>query len=211
MADKTPDGYFADQCIISLKRKGATGSTIITTDVSNFEESGGTTDVEQKVYYGGAYLTIKKPQESYEVSFDVKLNNTDWAKIFSDSYATLGSTTYVLSGGINEAYKIKLEWLGANISTPTGSTLGSDFGAGYKIIYYNAYGVEFTKSGPAEEELQASLKFKMTPADVNGYGQRYEVECIDFASTTGSQLYYAIETGSIGGLVTGSGDTLFGY
>ena len=211
MADRTPDGYFADQCVISILRKGDTGSTVITTDVSNFEESGGMTDVEQKVYYGGAYLTIKKPQESYEVSFDAKLNNTDWAKIFSNTFASVGSSTYVISGGNNEAYKIKLQWLGANTATPTGSILGSTFGAGYKILYYNAYGVEFTKTGPSEEELQASIRFKMTPADINGYGQRYEVECKDFANTTGSELYNAIETGSCGTLSTGSGDTLFSY
>jgi len=206
----TPDAYFSDECVITLERKGSTPITI-TTDVANFEESGGTTDVEQKAYYGGAYLTIKKPQEMYEVSFDVKLRNTDWAKIFSDNYASSGSCTYVLSGGENEAYKIKLQWLGADTPTPAGSTLGVDYGAGYKIVYYNAYGVEFTKSGPSEEELQASIKFKMTPASADGYGQRYEVDISDFANEAGSNLYNAIETGSCGTLDTGSGDTLFEY
>lgn len=201
-----PDAYFSDECVVTLERKGSS-PTVITTDVSNFEESGGTTDTEQKVYYGGAYLTIRKPQEMYEVSFDVKLNQTIWAQVVSADYDSSGSCTYVLSGGENEEHKIKLEWLGGNIPTPTGSTLGSDFGAGYKIIYYNARGVEFTKSGPSEEELQASIRFKMAPASADGYGQRYEVECNDFADSSGSALYYDIEEGTS----SGSGDTLFGY
>lgn len=207
MVDRRPDAWFATDAVITIHRKGESAGSVVTTDVGNFEDSGGTKDVEQKAYYGGAFLAITQPQEQFEVSFDVKVRSVDWDRLFSDRYATSGSARYVISGGDSSDYKIKVEWLGASTTTPTGSTLGSDFGAGYKVIYYNARGVEFTRSGPADEELQGTLSFKLSPSSTLGSGQKYVVECDNFNNAAGSTLYYDLEKGTS----SGSGDTLFGY
>src|SRR3990167_3203955 len=113
MVDRRPDAWFATDAVITIHRKGESAGSVVTKDV------------EQKAYYGGAFLAITQPQEQFEVSFDVKVRSVDWDRLFSDRYATSGSARYVISGGDSSDYKIKVEWLGASTTTPTGSTLGS--------------------------------------------------------------------------------------
>jgi len=105
MADKTPAAYFPTDAVITVLRKGGSVQTI-TTEVTNFNDGGGSRDTESIAHFGNAFLTIKKPQEQFEISFDVDLNDTTWAEMINfDSAAgdviagDAGSTIMVRSEG----------------------------------------------------------------------------------------------------------------
>jgi hypothetical protein len=196
----TWQAIFPDQATIKIERGDNTYLIqTITTEVTNFSEGGGAQTTDSIPHFGGAYLTVTKPQEDFEVSLDVDVKDTTWAQVMSDDVlaagSTIGSAIRVRSGGTQDPYKVKLEWVSSN---------GSE---GYKIIYYNAYGVTFEKNSPADDRLTGTITFKLSPSDANGSGQRYDIES--------SNLYAGI-VGSIEG--TGSyadwetaGDTLFGF
>jgi len=185
-----PGGWFPDDCVITLEKKGG-ATTTVTTDVTNFAESGGERDVESAAHFGGAKVTIKKPQGDFEVSFDIGVNDTFWADVLSGSITTAGSATKVSSDGTHDDFKIKLEW--------RESTIGS---SGYKLIYYNANGVSYEKSNPVDSYLTGTVNFKLASKDNIGSGQKFEIECTDFSDTGGSGSYVGWET---------LGDTLFGF
>lgn len=190
MTDFTPAAYFPDDCVMTLEKKGGS-TTTVTTDVTNFTDGGGGKDSDSVAHFGGAKLRIKKPQEDFEVSFDIDINDTFWAQVMSGSITSAGSGTKVTSDGAQSDYKVKLEWEDPD----TGS-------AGLKFIYYNALGVSYEKENAADDYLKATVSFKLTAQDSIGSGQRYEIECSNFSDTGGSGSYVGWETDA---------DTLFGY
>jgi len=190
MTDFTPAAYFPDDCVITIEEKNGS-TTTITTDVTNFTDGGGGKETESVAHFGGAKLTIKKPQEDFEVSFDVDVNDTFWAQVMSGSVTTAGSATMVTSDGTQDDYKIKLEWNDPD----TGS-------AGYKLIYYNAHGVSYEKDNAADEYMKATIGFRLSPQDDVGSGQKFEIECSNFSDSGGSGSYVGWET---------TADTLFGF
>ncbi len=203
--DRTPDAFFPTDCQITLWRKGAEPQTI-TTEVTNFSDGGGGKETETVAHFGDAYLTVKQPQENFEVSFDVDINDTTWAQVMSYDVATAGSSgsanaTKVVSAGEQLPYKIKLEWLDSEYPAEVGSEPG-EVGAGYKILYYNAYGVSFEKENSADSRLNGTVTFRVSPSDSNARGQKYEIECDNFEDSVASGSYNSWE---------GTADTDFGY
>jgi len=190
MTDFTPAAYFPDDCIITIQEKGST-ATNITTDVTNFSDGGGGKDTETIAHFGGAKLVIKKPQEDFEVTFDVDVNDTFWSNVMSGRITTVGSASMVTSDGTQDYHKVKLEW----IEPETGS-------AGLKLIYYNALGISYEKDNAADDYLKATVSFKISPQDDVGSGQRFEIDCSNFSDTNGSGSYNSWETAA---------NTLFGY
>ena len=190
MVDYTPAAYFPDDCIITIEKKGGTAQTV-TTDVTNFTDGGGGKDTESIAHFGGAKLTIKKPQEDFEVSFDVDINDTTWANVMSGSITTAGSGTKVSSDGTQDDYKVKLAWEDPDIGS-----------AGFKIIYYNAHMVSYEKDNAADDYLKASVSFKLSPQNDIGSGQKFEIECSNFGDSGGSGSWVGWET---------LGDALFGF
>jgi len=196
----TEAAWFPEDCKIKIERGDSTYKVqTITTKVTNFSESGGGKTTESIAHFGGAFLTVSKPQEDFEVAFDVDNADTTWAQILSDDITAIGSGTTgssikVVSGGDQDNFKVKLEW-----KNSTGSQ-------GYKILYYNAKGVTFERNNAADDRLTGTMTFKLAPADANGSGQRYDIEC--------SHLEHAAigstTTGSYGGWEC-TADTLFGY
>ena len=205
MADLTPAAYFPEDCIITIQQKGGTATTI-TTRVTNFTDGGGGRDTDSVTHFGGAYLTVRKPRDEYEVSFDVDINDTLWAEVMGGSLygagSTFGSAFKVESVGVQKPYKIKLEWFDPEEADAVGSTVGSDYGAGFKILYYNSYGVEYTKDNAAEDRLMGTVRFNISAADNNGSAQNAEIECQNFQDETGSGSYVDWES---------SLDTTHGY
>lgn len=181
IGDVSWDAMFPEDCTIKIEQAGTNTSNTITTRVTNFEDGGGAIDTESIPHFGGAFLTVTKPQEEFEVSFDVSMKDTIWAQIISDSVtaagsATVGSTIEAKSGGDKKKYKIKLEWRDAN---------GSD---AYKVIYYNAYGVSYEKSSAADDRLVTTVSFNLAPTSAVGSGQKYEIETSGLYNTEmGSQ------------------------
>lgn len=196
----TEQAWFPDVCTIKIERGDSTYNVQnITTEITNFSEGGGEKNIESIAHFGGAYLTVVKPQEMFEVSFDADITDTRWAQVMSDDVTAVGSGTsgssvMVRSGGEQDNYKIKIEWKSSN---------GSE---GYKIIYYNAKGVNFEKSNSADDRLMGTMSFQLSPASAVGSGQRYDIEGSDLTNTAiGSTT-----TGSYGGWEI-TADTLFGY
>lgn len=196
----TDPAWFPANCVIKLERKDTGSIYTITTQVFNFSDGGGAKETESIAHFGNAFLKIKKPQSDFEVGFDVSMRDTFWHALLSDNITQIGSTTTgsavrTISDGNQDDWKIKLEW-----RTPT---TGSQ---GYKIIYYNATAVEFTKESAADDRLTASISFTIPPTSSVGSGQKYEIESNNlFATDIGSK-----PTGSYGGWES-TADTLFGY
>ncbi len=208
MVDRTPQGYFAESATVTILRKGGTAQDV-TTLVTNFSESGGTRDTDSIAHFGGAFLTVKKPREEFEVSFDVDINDTTWAEVMGGSVTSYGSPTTggsafrVDSQGIQLPYKVKIEWVDNEYRESVGSAVGSA-GAAFKIIYYNSYGVEFNKDNSADDRLTGTMRFNLAPADLLGSGQKAEIEVQDIVegSPSGSWFYGSWEADL---------DTQFGY
>lgn len=190
------DAWFPADCKIQIENKDTGSRYTVTTEVFNFDDGGGAKSTESIAHFGNAFLKIKKPQEDFDVSFDVSTKDTFWAHVLSDDLTQVtGSAIMVKSGGNQDDFKIKMEW------TEPGA--GSE---SYKIIYYNATAVEFTKSSAADDRLTGTMSFKLSPTSNVGSGQKYEIETVDRYSTgVGSST-----TGSYGAWEV-TADTLFGY
>jgi len=194
------DAVFPDQAIVKIERGDATYNVqTITTKITNFSESGGAKTTESIAHFGGAFLTVDKPQEDFEVAFDVDVMDTTWDQVISDDITAVpgsvsGSAIKVVSGGEQDPYKVKLEWVSAS---------GSE---GYKLLYYNARGVTFERNSAADDRLTGTITFKLSPADASGSGQRYAIESSNlYDATIGSKT-----TGSYGAWEV-TADTLFAY
>ena len=75
IGDVIQDAWFPKDAIIQIERKGGVVQTI-TTKVTNFAEGGGGKETESIAHFGDAFLKIVKPQEDYEVSFDIDITDT---------------------------------------------------------------------------------------------------------------------------------------
>lgn len=192
---------FPADCTIKIERKDTGSIYNITTEVYNFSDGGGGKDTESIPHFGNAYLKVRKSQEDFDVSFDVSMRDPFWHSIISDNVTDVSSLTAgsrhavrTISDGNQDDFKIKLEWV---------SDTGSE---GYKILYYNATAVEFTKDGAADDRITATVSFKVPPASNVGSGQKYEISTANrFATDIGS-----VAAGSYGAWELAA-DQLFGY
>lgn len=191
------NAMFPTDAVIKIEEYASNKIQTITTQVTNFNEGGGGKETESIAHFGNAFLVVTKPQEDFDVSFDVSIKDTFWNQIVSDSTTTVvgasaGSSIESKSGGDQNPFKVRIEWVN-----------GSD---AYKILYYNAYGVTFEKDNAADDRLTGTINFTVAPTSSVGSGQKYEMET--------SNTY---ETG-IGSGIAGSygawehtADVLFGY
>jgi len=167
--DVSTRAMFPADAKIYIEQKGSDTVQDITTRVTNFSEGGGSKETESVAHFGDAYLTIVKPQEDFEVSFDIDVTDTRFFQTISDDTTVVagsiaGSTIMVKSGGTQKNYKIKLEFK---------DDAGSD---AFKMLYYNARAVTFEKDNAADDYLKGTLSFKLSPADADGDGQKVEIE-----------------------------------
>lgn len=186
----TTQAWFPADATIKLEKKGDTVQTI-TTEVTNFSDGGGAKNTENIPHFGNAYLTVKKPQEDFDVEFEVSVSDTTWTEIVSGStIETAGSFQAIFSDSTQNPYKVKIEW-----TSP-------DTNEAYKIIYYNAYGVTFEKESPADDRLTGTISFMISPTNAVGSIQRIEAETIDIThpiygsalNGAGSGLYGSYES-----------------
>jgi hypothetical protein len=181
---------------IKVEKYGTAGSVqTITTEVTNFSDGGGDKTTDTIAHFGGAYLIVKKPQADYEVEFQTSASDSRWFEMLSGNLTeVVGSFRLVKSGGAQNPYKIKVEWL------------SPDNSEAFKILYYGAYAVTVKKDNAADDRLTSTISFKVSPSDANGSPQKFEVETRDRTSAgVGSSA-----TGSYGSWEKYY-DTLFGY
>ncbi len=191
--------WFPADAIITIESKGSDEQRIITTEVTNFSDGGGAKETESVPHFGNAFLVIQKPQEDFEVEYEISVVDTTWFEAISgDVTETAGSFRIVRSGGTQNPYKVKVEWLSPSTDEA------------YKILYFNAFAVTFEKDNAADDRLTGTISFNVAPQDANGSPQRMELETIDITDE--------IVGSSVGG--AGSGlygsfeeifDTLYGY
>lgn len=188
--------WFPDDATIKVEKKGTAGSVqTITTEVTNFSDGGGAKNTESIPHFGGAFLVVKKPQEDFEVEFETSSSDSRWFEMLSgDLTEYAGSFRMVRSGGNQNPYKIKIEWL------------SPDNNEAYKIVYYNAYAVTVNKDSTADDRLKSTISFRVAPTDANGSSQRLELETRDRTNAgVGSSA-----TGSYGSWER-TYDTMFSY
>lgn len=190
----TDAAWFPDDAVIKMENKTNGSITTFTTKVTNFSDGGGDKTTESVAHYGGATIVVSQPQEDFTVDFDVTVNDTSWMSVISGDVTEEGDFRMVQSGGNQDDYKVKLEW-----DSPTSTNR-------YKIVYYNANGVTFTKDGAADGRLTGTLSFTVAPTDSNANGQKFEMETADDTDVgIGSAI-----TGSFGSYEA-HWDSEFGY
>lgn len=194
----TTAAWFPPDCTIKIEEKGTGTVQTVTAQVTNISDGGGAKNSDSIPHFGNAYVTVKKPQDQYEVSMEITVHDTTWSQILTNTATSVananGSTIEVVSGGAQNNYKIRVEW-----TDPLGSSA-------YKIAYYNALGVTFEKSSSADDRLVGTITFNVAPTNNLGSGQKYEWETSNrYDAGIGSAL-----TGSYGAYEK-TADVLFGY
>ena len=182
MTISSTQAWFPEDAVLKIENQRTGSISTITTEVTNFSDGGGDKSTESVAHFGGAFLVVTKPQEDYEVEFEVDVIDTRWMEVISGNVTERGGFKMVVSGGIQDLYKIKAEW-----DSPTTTER-------YKILFYNARGVTFEKDNAADDRLTGTMSFTLAPTDSNGSGQRIELETSD---DTDSGIGSAI-TGSYG-------------
>lgn len=199
----TQTAIFPANAVIKIERKDTGSIYTITTQVFNYEESGGGKETESIAHFGNAFIKIKKPQEDFEVNLDVSMRDPFWHSLVSDNVTDIRSDAsgslhflQVVSDGNQDDFKIKIEW-----TNPDNN--GSE---GFKVVYYNATAVQYNKSSAADDRLIANVSFRIPPTSAFGSGLKYEfVTANRYAADIGSKL-----TGSYGAYEK-TADVLFGY
>lgn len=191
----TTQAWLPANAVIKMERKDTGSITTFTTLVTNFSDGGGARNIDSIAHFGDAFLVVTKPQENFQVSFDADVTDTTWTEVLNPNVTMVtGSARKGVSDGSQKSYKVKIEWL------------SPDTNEAFKVIFYNAKGVEYTKDSSADGRLTSKIKFELAPRDTNGSGQRYEIETRDRTNAgVGSAA-----TGSYGSWEK-TADTLFGY
>ena len=158
----TDDALSGDRVTIWFAPVDSVGSDLATDGVkfqsfiSNFSESGGEKQIDTVNTFSdtgihGA-ISIKKPRDQKELSFDVVLRHGD--KIVDFKKIERGENV-----------------VGASVDQPVGMIVVQNtdgVGNYYYQAYNNVDAVVFDTEFSAEEEWKGSLKFKLNVADPNG-------------------------------------------
>lgn len=121
-----------------------------TSYITNFSESGGEEDVESNAVFGGGFIDKDKPRTQIEVSFDV-----------------------ILQYGANSTKFDEFKW-GSGLTSATGSPAKSiaiqftDSTNYYTRVYNNCKAVTFEPSSDAENYLEGTITFKLSPTTSAG-------------------------------------------
>lgn len=192
--------WFPADAVVKLEKKGSGSQTTVTTTITSFSYGGGEKNTDSIAHFGNAFLLVKKPQAEFTVDLDIDVTDTTWMEVLNGSAgaSVTGSFKLVTSGGAQNPYKVKLEWT------------SKENNEAYKIIYYNAYGVTFTKTMAADDRLTGTFSFNSTPTDTNGSPQLIELETRDRTSSgvgsaaTGSYGFYEKQYDTTHGYSPGS-------
>lgn len=142
---------------IAAAGSASTSGTNFTTRLSNFQQTGGNTEIESVPLFGGAFIDVEKPRELIEVSFDCVITY-EQALLFdqlTSGSVIDGSTGPVAVGSTEPVGKaIYLQW--------------NSGGSFYTRAYNNARAVMFEPEMSADEYLKGTITFKLTAADGSG-------------------------------------------
>ena len=152
------EALFPDEALVEFQKQGDTKINV-TTDVDNFEESGFEREIENRPFFGGAKVTIQKPQADGELSVNAKITRALWDQILWG-----GSGSEFTSGGTQEPYRITfLVSKEIGVTEASGSlSAGSD---NYRKTYVNCYMTGFNPKLEAEGMLEGEATFMVSGTD----------------------------------------------
>ena len=166
MTENLSNPAFPDNAMVSILKKGEEwpGSEIVvSTDIDNFNISGGGRDVEVRPFFKGANVTIKQNQERYEVSMNAKLQKAVWDQMLQ---GTTGSD--FTSGGTQSDYRIAFcvttDSTVVDANTPY-SAIGTE--DTYRVIFADANMISFEPSLEVEGMLEGEATFAIPAKDGN--------------------------------------------
>lgn len=122
--------------------------------ITNFTESGGEADIESTPVFGGGNIDKSLPTSQIEVSFDIILQHgTDVTKFDEFKWGEAVGGEY-LSSGTSPNKQIIVQWKD-----------GDDY---YTRAYNNCKAVTFEPDGAADDFLNGSINFKLSPTTSTG-------------------------------------------
>lgn len=153
------EALFPDEATIYIVATGTAASALaasdaVTGEVINFSESGGEEDTESIPVFGGGNITKENPRSQLEVAFDVIPQYTP------DAGAVTKWDAFKLGAGLSSSgapaeYDIYVQWYdGAS--------------AYYTRGYRKCRAVSWSPSMGAEDYLQGSITFKLSPTQSDG-------------------------------------------
>ena len=160
----------------------------ITIDIDSFEEGGFEREVENRPFFGGAKVTIKKPQADGELTLNAKITRELWDQILWG-----GTGSDFTSGGEQSAYRIVFLVTKDNAIGSATAALGSTYDH-YRKVYANCFMTGFNPKLESEGMLEGEASFTVSPVDEsNDPNVRVQVN----VTATGSGF------GAIGSYTTG--------
>ena len=155
------EALFPDEALVEVQQLGDT-KVNVTVDIDNFEESGFEREIETRPFFGGAKVTIKKPQADGEITLNAKLTRALW-----DQMLWGGTGSEFTSGGDQNSYRITFLVSKEDGITEASSVLaaGSDH---YRKTYANCFMTGFNPKLEAEGMLEGEATFMVSPVDENG-------------------------------------------
>lgn len=154
------EALFPDEALVEVQQVGGT-KVNVTVDIDNFEESGFDREIETRPFFGGAKVTIKKPQSDGELTLNAKITRSLW-----DQMLWGGSGSEFTSGGDQYAYRITfLVTKEDGITEASGSLAASE--DHYRKTYANCFMTAFNPKLEAEGMLEGEATFMVAPVDEN--------------------------------------------
>lgn len=153
---------FPEEAWVSISKVDSAVETNVTVEIDNFEEGGFEREIENRDFYHGAKVPIKKTQSEGELTLNARITRALWDQMF---WGGTGSDFY--SGGTQDAYRIA--FLITEDTTATGATvaLGSQYDA-YRKIYANCFMSAFNPKLEVEGMLEGEATFTVSPVDESG-------------------------------------------
>lgn len=183
MSENLSEPQFPDNAMVSIIKKGddwPTNEIVVSTDIDNFNISGGGRDIEVRPFFKGAKVTIEQPQERFEVSMNAKLQKAIWDQMMQG-----GTGSDFTSGGTQNDYRIifcvttDTDVVDAN--TPYSAIAsGSDT---YRVILADAKMIGFEPSLESEGMLEGEATFAIPAKDGDASSNvRYQIGDSGFAA-----------------------------
>ena len=165
MGENLSEPAFPDNAMVSIIKKGdnwPTDEIVVSTDIDNFNISGGGRDVETRPFFKGANVTIKQSQERFEVTMNAKLQKAIWDQMMQG-----GTGSDFLSGGEQNDYRIifcvTTDQSVVDDNQPY-AAIGSSYDT-YRVIFADANMTSFEPSLEAEGMLEGEATFAVAAKD----------------------------------------------
>jgi|GEM_PF-5498606 len=151
--------WFPEEATIRIRQEGVSTVYTVTADVRNLKISGGERPMEQIKTFGGNEYSWSKPQQEFEVSFDIVKNDISWAGAFLGAGTTMfGNGTdgyfHIAGDGTRKKHHIQIEY-----------SDGESDGERLRLSFFNAYAVTKEMSSDVDGYLQETISFKVLSSD----------------------------------------------